>query len=39
MEIIEDIINDPVIVFDLPNPEALNPPMFLRIEDGIFGYN
>jgi len=38
MELIEEILEDPTIVFRFPDPEELAPPL-LKIEDGSFGYS
>jgi ATP-binding cassette subfamily F protein 3 len=38
MEMVEEILEDPTIVFRFPNPEELAPPL-LKIEEGSFGYD
>jgi len=38
MDIIEDVIADPSVVFAFPEPEELSGGVFLRIEKGYFGY-
>jgi len=38
MEIIEEVLTDPTVMFIFPNPELLSPP-FLRLDEATLGYN
>ena len=38
MELVEEILEDPTCIFDLPEPEKINPPI-LRLDKADLGYN
>jgi len=38
MDKIDEILEDPSIVFIFPVPDKIRPPI-LKIDDGVFGYN
>lgn len=38
MDKIDEILEDPSIVFIFPVPDKLRPPV-LKVDDGLFGYN
>ena len=37
MDIIEEVLSDPTVMFVFPNPEVLSPPV-LRLTDATLGY-
>jgi len=38
MDMVEEIMEDPAVIFNFPTPELLRPPL-IKVEDGYFGFN
>ena len=38
MDVVEDVIEDPTIIFNFPNPEKMQSPM-MKLDEAIIGYS